>query len=92
MASNKYSTIGFIGLGVMGYPMCENLIKKVPETTKFYVFDVVESALERISSNHPERITRCGSSKEVAERSVCTRTFHSLITSRHKADASTRKS
>ncbi|KAL9093164.1 MAG: hypothetical protein Q9159_000341 [Coniocarpon cinnabarinum] len=38
--------IGFIGLGVMGYPMVSNLVQKL--STQVHVFDVQREACERI--------------------------------------------
>lgn len=73
MASKEYSTIGFIGLGTMGYPMCENMVKKLPEKTKFFIYDVAQESLNRLCKNHSSQVTACQSSKEVAERAVCTR-------------------
>lgn len=71
MASNEYNTIGFIGLGTMGYPMCENLIKKCSETTKFFVYDVSRPSVDRLCKSYVNRVTPCNSSKEVAEQAVC---------------------
>lgn len=67
-----YSTVGFIGLGAMGFPMVENLVKKLPPVAKVFVFDVSEEALQRIANNQAEgRVHICGSSREVAESAVC---------------------
>lgn len=38
--------IGFIGLGIMGEPMCENIIKKHDDTV--YVYDVVEEKVQQL--------------------------------------------
>jgi len=38
--------IGFIGLGIMGEPMCENIVKKHDDTV--YVFDVVEEKVQKL--------------------------------------------
>lgn len=67
----EYSTIGFIGLGTMGFPMCENLIKRAPECTKFFVYDVLTEPVQHLIRDHPEKVVGCASSKEVADRAVC---------------------
>jgi hypothetical protein len=54
---------------MMGYPMALNIRRKLPSTSKLYVFDVVESALEKFkeeSASHGEVII-CSSSKEVTD-------------------------
>lgn len=62
--------IGWIGLGLMGDPMARNLLKKMPDGTQFFVFDVSSSAMEKFVQEGKGRVTACGSSREVAERSV----------------------
>ena len=63
--------IGFIGLGVMGEPMCRNLAKKSGE--KVIGFDVDSAPLQRLKA---EGVEAAGSVREVAER--CTMVFLSL--------------
>jgi 3-hydroxyisobutyrate dehydrogenase len=70
--SFSYTTVGFIGLGTMGHPMVENLVKKLPPKTEIYVFDVSEEAMERITTNNQSRVYSCHNAKEVAEKSVST--------------------
>lgn len=43
MKKNEQDTLGFIGLGVMGAPMCANLLKKTGRPVT--VYDTVESAV-----------------------------------------------
>jgi 3-hydroxyisobutyrate dehydrogenase len=43
---SRYKTIGFIGLGVMGEPICRNLVKKSGAAVT--VFDLSQQALERL--------------------------------------------
>ena len=38
--------IGFIGLGIMGESMCENIVKKHDD--KVYVFDFVEAKVKQL--------------------------------------------
>lgn len=54
--------IGFIGLGIMGESMCENIVKKHDDTV--YVFDFVE---EKVALLEKKGAVACKSSKEVAE-------------------------
>ena len=54
--------IGFIGLGIMGESMCENIVKKHDD--KVYVFDFVEAKVKQLEA---VGAVACSSSKEVAE-------------------------
>ena len=54
--------IGFIGLGIMGESMCENIVKKHDDLV--YVFDYVKEKVEKLSELGA---VACSSSKEVAE-------------------------
>ena len=44
---SQYKTIGFIGLGVMGEPICRNLVKK--SGARVIAFDLSPEPLERLS-------------------------------------------
>ncbi|NML31700.1 NAD(P)-dependent oxidoreductase [Paraburkholderia antibiotica] len=44
---NQYQQIGFIGLGVMGGPMCTNLVRK--SALPVHVFDTSAEALQRLT-------------------------------------------
>ncbi|KAH8587004.1 NAD binding domain of 6-phosphogluconate dehydrogenase-domain-containing protein [Bisporella sp. PMI_857] len=61
--------IGFIGLGVMGFPMAKNLVEKLPETSSFWIFDVSVETLHKFSETANKFVHICSSSKEVAENS-----------------------
>lgn len=68
------SNVGFIGLGIMGYPMAVNLISKLPDTSKLYVYDISAKTLTKLQEETSARkvqISEC--SKEVAEKSVSSR-------------------
>lgn len=54
--------IGFIGLGIMGESMCENIVKKHDD--KVYVFDFVKDKVDLLAS---KGAVPCGSSLEVAQ-------------------------
>ena len=62
--------IGFCGLGLMGQPMFANLVKKLPSTTTFYIYDVVQSALEEAATSGAGRVHICQNAKQVADESV----------------------
>ena len=55
--------IGFVGLGIMGESMCENIIKKHDD--EVFVFDVVKEKRDKLASLGA---VPCESSKEVAEK------------------------
>lgn len=56
--------IGFIGLGIMGESMCENIVKKHDDTV--YAFDFVKEKVDLLAS---KGAVACSSSKELAEKS-----------------------
>jgi 3-hydroxyisobutyrate dehydrogenase-like beta-hydroxyacid dehydrogenase len=56
-------TLGFIGLGVMGEPMCTNLAQKAKRPV--YASDLRKEPMQRLRSLG---ITACGSIEEVAEK------------------------
>ena len=55
--------IGFIGLGIMGESMCENIVKKHDDTV--YVFDFVKEKVELLAS---KGAAACADSVELAEK------------------------
>jgi len=64
-------SIGFIGLGMMGVPMVENVIKKTDNDTRIFVNDVVESPVRQLCEQFTTRVRSCANAKEVADNSVC---------------------
>jgi len=56
-------TLGFIGLGVMGEPMCENLARKSGRPV--FATDLTRMPLDRLAA---AGVKACGSISEVAER------------------------
>jgi 3-hydroxyisobutyrate dehydrogenase len=64
--------LGFIGLGVMGYPMALNLLKKLDEGARLHVYDVDERALKKFEQEAPTKVHVCANAREVAESSVRT--------------------
>ncbi|KAJ5935989.1 hypothetical protein N7454_005287 [Penicillium verhagenii] len=61
--------LGFIGLGVMGYPMARNLLKKLDNGGKLHVYDVSDEVLRRFEHEAPQMVSVCSSSREVMEKS-----------------------
>lgn len=56
--------VGFIGLGIMGESMCENIIKKSGDTV--YAFDVMKEKVDLLAS---KGAVPCASAKELAKAS-----------------------
>lgn len=56
--------IGFIGLGIMGESMCENIVKKHDDTV--YCFDFVQAKVDLLAS---KGAVACKNSVELAEKS-----------------------
>lgn len=62
--------LGFIGLGVMGYPMARNLLKRLEAGTQLQVYDVSESVLSKFQQEASEQVHVSSSAREVALSSV----------------------
>jgi hypothetical protein len=62
--------LGFIGLGVMGYPMALNLLNRLETGTRLHVYDVSSQVLDNFKQEAPNLISICSSAREVAEKSV----------------------
>lgn len=62
--------IGWVGLGLMGYPMIGNLLKKLSSDTQFHVYDVMPESIEKIVKDGAGRVHACATSREVADQSV----------------------
>lgn len=63
--------VGWIGLGLMGLPMAQNLLRKMDKSTNFYVYDVIQESIDEFVKAGDGRVKACSSSKEVADKSVC---------------------
>lgn len=63
-------SIGWIGLGLMGLPMAKNLLQKTDISTQLYVYDVVQENMDKLVGEDKDRVHACGSSREVADKSV----------------------
>ncbi|KIW83633.1 3-hydroxyisobutyrate dehydrogenase [Fonsecaea pedrosoi CBS 271.37] len=69
MGLTDFQRVGLIGLGAMGYPMAQNLARKLPVETKLVVFDISSPAVEKIAGEFPEKVERGNSAREVFSRS-----------------------
>lgn len=67
--------LGFIGLGVMGYPMALNLLNRLETGSRLHVYDVSSQVLDEFKQEAPNLVSICSSARDVAERSVKS-TFH----------------
>lgn len=70
MGSVQENAVGFIGLGAMGRPMAGHLANKLPEHTRIYIFDVVQSVVDELCAEFPNKVLKGTSAKDVAEKSV----------------------
>ncbi|KAJ4245464.1 hypothetical protein NW762_013973 [Fusarium torreyae] len=61
------NTYGFIGLGLMGLPMCRNIASKISPCERIRIFDLNETAMADIYDEFPQQIQKCNSPAEVAE-------------------------
>lgn len=68
---HEFRKLGFIGLGAMGRPMLSHLVKKLPEESRIWVYDVVEQVVDEVCNEFPDRVQKCISAKDVAEHVVC---------------------
>ncbi|KAG2421922.1 hypothetical protein HFD88_005898 [Aspergillus terreus] len=69
MSSPSSDDIGFIGLGAMGLPMAQQLVANVPATTRLYVFDVADQAMNDFVAMYPHKAVAGKSPRDVAEHS-----------------------
>ncbi|OAL19047.1 hypothetical protein AYO20_11694 [Fonsecaea nubica] len=69
MDLSKISSLGFVGLGAMGLPMAGHLAAKLPENVHMYVYDINQSSVDQLHHDYPQRVTKCSSAKEVADKS-----------------------
>ncbi|KAI9005257.1 3-hydroxyisobutyrate dehydrogenase [Gaertneriomyces semiglobifer] len=65
-AATKQKTIGFIGLGQMGFPMASNLHRQTGSGYKFLIHDVNEESCKRFQTLFPEAAV-ARSPKQIAE-------------------------
>lgn len=70
MDLTKVSGIGFVGLGAMGLPMAGHLADKLPDHIRLYVYDINQSSVDQLHNDHPDRVIKASSAKNVADQSV----------------------
>lgn len=84
MMDNETPTLpanfGWVGLGAMGYPMAEQLRRKLPNTSKLRVYDIDEAATTRFLEQETKFDVERGlqgaqvevgnNSRDIAEKSV----------------------
>lgn len=64
-------SFGFIGLGVMGYPMALNVARKLSNTqSPLYVYDISTEVLQRFQKEMPGAVCACSNAREVTKNSV----------------------
>ncbi|KAJ9653785.1 hypothetical protein H2198_007074 [Neophaeococcomyces mojaviensis] len=63
-------TYGFIGIGVMGFPMAQNLRKRIPKSAQLVICEVVEAQVKKfLSETEPkDRVSVASTPKEIAEQ------------------------
>ena len=70
MADARYEAYGYIGLGVMGHHMVENLAAKLPSSAPLYIYDINQEAVDRLCKHGSKRVYACSSAADVASKSV----------------------
>lgn len=63
-------TYGFVGIGVMGFPMAQNLRKRIPASSQLVICEIVESQVKKfLAETQPgEHISVASTPKEIAEQ------------------------
>lgn len=70
MAELSDRSISLIGLGAMGFPMAQNLAKKLPDSTKLFVYDLNQQAVEQLSTEFPHKVVKAKSARDAISPSV----------------------
>ncbi|CAM1509708.1 Fc.00g000430.m01.CDS01 [Cosmosporella sp. VM-42] len=65
------SSVGFIGLGVMGKPMVLNLARNLPSGSHIFIHDVVPTVVEELCNALPDTVVACFNAKEVVSKTDC---------------------
>jgi hypothetical protein len=63
-------TCGFIGLGVMGFGMAQNLRSKTPKSSSLVICELVQDRRDKLAAETQGLIEVANSPKEVAEKAV----------------------
>lgn len=79
MSSFEYrqpAKLGWVGLGAMGFPMADNLLRRIPTLDTLYIYDVDQRAIDHFmvksarESAREDRVVVAKSAREVSEKSV----------------------
>lgn len=62
---------GFIGLGVMGFGMANNLRSKIPSSSQLCICEIVRERRDGWLRQAPGEVVTASTPAEVAEQSVC---------------------
>ncbi|CAI6091685.1 hypothetical protein V2G26_012723 [Clonostachys chloroleuca] len=60
-AAENHKTFGFIGLGLMGLPMCRNIAVKMSPNERILAFDIAQAPMEELAREYPGKVTACSS-------------------------------
>ncbi|KAH7093624.1 NAD binding domain of 6-phosphogluconate dehydrogenase-domain-containing protein [Paraphoma chrysanthemicola] len=66
--SFSFDRLGFIGLGAMGKPMVTHLANKLPPASRIWVYDVVESVVDDLCAQFPNRVLKGTNARDVAQQ------------------------
>jgi len=63
-------TYGFIGIGVMGFPMAQNLRKRMPSSSRLIICEIDKSVVDKflLETQPTDNISAASTPKEVAEQ------------------------
>ncbi|KAK5951428.1 hypothetical protein OHC33_007484 [Knufia fluminis] len=63
-------TYGFIGIGVMGFPMAQNLRRRIPSSSKLIICEINKSAVDKFlcETQPSENISVASTPKEIAQQ------------------------
>jgi len=74
-AYQQPTKFGWIGLGAMGFPMADNLLRKIPTFDTLYIYDIDQRAIDHFmvksaqESGREDRVVVAKSAREVSEKS-----------------------
>ena len=77
--SDLKGDFGFIGLGMMGYPMARNLASRLPKSSKLYIFDVNNTALDKFVKEFSGTLPDIKISKSAREVTENAQTIVSML-------------
>lgn len=69
--SGQSLRFGFIGLGVMGFGMANNLRSKIPSSSQVCICEIVRERQDQWLRQAPAEVVTASTPAGVAEQSVC---------------------